>query len=104
MSDERPTLHVDLDHGLWIPPAVREFEKQIVFRTPRATLQHFGADDLDPYYAMIGRDSFGDPEEMYDPQNPELAPNQVSIKPQGEDPIVYEVAEVSERPGHAESL
>jgi len=28
---------------------------------------------------MITWDSFGDPEEMRDPQNPELAPNRVSI-------------------------
>jgi len=43
------TLHVDADRGLWLPPELRDFEKQIVFRTPRATLQHFGSGPLDPY-------------------------------------------------------
>jgi len=42
------TLHVDADRGLWLPPELRDFEKQIVFRTPRATLQHFGSGPLDP--------------------------------------------------------
>ena len=104
MSDDTPALHVDPDHGLWIPPEIREFEKQIVFRTPRATIQHFGSGKLDPYYGMIDEDSFGDAEELSDPKNPELAPNQVSIKPQGEDATVYDVEELWERPGHAEAL
>lgn len=44
-----------------------------------------------PYYGMIDESHFGDPDEMMDPKNPELAPNRVSIKPQGEDAVVYEI-------------
>ncbi|MCG1008076.1 hypothetical protein [Halorubrum lacusprofundi] len=98
------TLHVDADRGLWLPPELRDFEKQIVFRTPRATLQHFGSGPLDPYYGMITEDSFGDPEEMRDPQNPELAPNRVSIKEQGTDAIVFEVECVVDDPGNRRAL
>jgi len=75
-----------------------------VFRTPRATLQHFGSGPLDPYYGMITEDSFGDPEEMRDPQNPELAPNRVSIKEQGTDAIVFEVECVVDDPGNRRAL
>ena len=79
--------------GLWIPPELRDFEAQVVFRTPRATIQHFESDGghLDPYYGLIDESHFGDPEDMMDPRNPYLAPNRVSIKPQGEDPITLEV-------------
>lgn len=87
--------HLD-DRGLWIPPHLREFTSQIVFRTPRATIQHFesGGGELDPYYGMIDESHFGDPDEMMDPKNPELAPNRVSIKPQGEEAVVYEIRTV----------
>jgi len=104
MNAETGALHVDTDLGLWLPPEVRDFEKQIVFRTPRSTLQHFGSSDLDPYYGMIGEDSFGDAEEMDSPQNPELAPNCVSIKPQGDDAIVFEVECVVDAPGERRAL
>lgn len=104
VQDEETTLHVDADHGLWIPPEVREFEQQIVFRTPRSTLQHFGSGDLDPYYGMIDERSFGDAEEMDSPQNPELAPNRVLIKPQGDDAIVFEVECIVDAPGERRAL
>lgn len=82
--------------GLWIPPDLREFTAQVVFRTPRATIQHFqsGGGELDAYYGMIDESHFGEPEELYDCPNPELAPNRVSIKPQGEDPVILEVDDV----------
>ena len=101
---EQATLHVDADRGLWVPPEVREFEKQIVFRTPRSTLQHFGSGPLDPYYGMIDEQSFGDAEDLHDPKNPELAPNQVSIKKQGEEAIVFEVECVIDDPGNRRAL
>lgn len=59
LSDISETF--DAVDGLWIPPEVREFNRQIVFRTPRATIQHFGSEPLDPYYGMITEDSFGNP-------------------------------------------
>ena len=97
-------LHVDADHGLWLPPEIRTYDKQIVFRTPRTTIQHFGSDDLDPYYGLIDEDSFGDPGDFRDPKNPELAPNRVSIKPQGEEAIVFEVECVVDDPGERRAL
>lgn len=104
MSVESQTLHIDADRGLWIPAEVRDFEKQIVFRTPRSTLQHFGSTPLDPYYGMIDERSFGDPEDMRDAKNPELAPNQVSIKEQGDDAIVFEVKRVRDDLGEWREL
>lgn len=93
-SSTAPT-HLD-DHGLWVPPELREFTGQIVFRTPQATIQHFasGGGRLDCYYGMIDESHFGDPAEMRDPKNPELAPDRVSIKPQGEPAVVLEVEDV----------
>lgn len=89
------TLHVDGDFGLWVPPQFREFEKQVVFRTPKGTIQHFGSEPLDPYYALIDASAFGEADELRDCRNPELAPDRVSIKPQGEDPQVFEVDDVA---------
>ena len=83
--------HIDDELGLFIPQDLREFESQIVFRTPRATIQHFGSQPLDGYYGMIHADQFGDPGEMSDPKNPDLAPNRVKIKPQGEEPVTLTV-------------
>lgn len=84
--------HLD-DRGVWVPPDLREFTTQIVFRTPRATIQHFesGGGLLDPYFGLIDESHFGDPDGMLDPKNPELAPNSVTIKPQGEEPVTLEV-------------
>ena len=81
------------DSGLWIPPEFREFTAQVVFRTPRATIQHFqsGGGELDPFYGLIDESHFGDTDDLLDPRNPDLAPNKVSIKPQGEDPVRLEV-------------
>lgn len=92
MSETQST-HLDEADGLWIPPEFRKFTAQIIFRTPRATIQHFERDggSLDPYYGMIDETHFEDPSDMRDPKNPELAPNRVSLKPQGEDPVVLDV-------------
>lgn len=91
-TTEQRELHID-NGGLWIPPELREFTAQVVFRTPRATIQHFqsGGGRLDAWYPMIDESHFGDPDEMRDPKNPDLAPNCVSIKPQGEESRVFEV-------------
>lgn len=87
------TTHLDGADGLWIPPELREFTAQIVIRTPTTTIQHFqsGGGELEAYYGMVGASHFGDVDEMHEPRNPELAPNQVSIKPQGEEAVVLEV-------------
>lgn len=83
--------HLDEDSGLWIPPGLREVDGQVVIRTPKGTIQHFGSQSLDGYYGMVDESAFGDPDDFIDCRNPELAPNQVSIKPQGEDAIELEV-------------
>lgn len=85
------TLHIDDECGLWIPTEYREFENQVVFRTPKGTIQHFSPDSLGGYYGMITESAFGPEEDLRDPRNPELCPNQVSIKPAGEDAVVFEV-------------
>lgn len=87
------TTHLDEHDGLWIPPRYREFNVQIVFRTPRATIEHFqsGGGEVDAYYGMINESHFGDPDDMRDPKNPGLAPDRVSIKPRGEPATVLEV-------------
>ena len=97
MSDNESsaTPHIDEDEGLWVPPRFREFDRGIVFRTPRGTIQHFGSNPLDPYYGMITADDFGDADELYDCRNPQLAPNKVSIKPYGEDAQVFDVEQVA---------
>lgn len=84
--------------GLWIPVDLREFTAQVVFRTPRATIQHFqsGGGELEGYYGLIDESHFGDPAEMRDPKNPDLAPDSVSIKPQGEDLVTFVVEGVAE--------
>lgn len=81
------------DSGLWIPPAFREFYRQTVIRTPRQTIQHFGeaSDSLGPYLDGVDERDFGDPSEFTNPRNPELAPNQISIKPEGEDAVTLDV-------------
>jgi hypothetical protein len=88
--DELDETHVDRD-GLWIPPALREFTSQVVIRTPRATMQHFGSGPLAPYYGMVDESHFGDPEEMFSAQNPDLAPDRVTIKRQGENAVTLDV-------------
>jgi ribosomal protein S27AE len=81
------------ESGLWIPPELREFQGQIVFRTPRSTIQHFqsGGGQMDGYYGLIDESHFGAPDEFRDPNNPDLAPDRVSIKPQGENAVVLDV-------------
>ncbi|WP_018259309.1 nucleoside triphosphate pyrophosphohydrolase family protein [Halomicrobium katesii] len=83
--------HVDDERGLFIPEDLREFDAQIVFRTPWSTIQHFGSRPLEAYYGMIRADQFGDPDEMRDAKNPDLAPQRVKIKPQGADPVTLTV-------------
>lgn len=86
------TTHIG-ESGLWIPPQLREFTGQVVFRTPRGTIQHYqsGGGELEPYYGMIDESAFGPAEEFRDAGNPKLAPDNVSIKHQGEEPIVLTV-------------
>ncbi|MGB9932853.1 hypothetical protein [Haloarcula amylolytica] len=72
------------EEGLFIPPALRAFSGQVVFRTPRSTIQHFGSQSLAAYYPLIDQSHFGEPATFSDPNNPELAPNRVRIKRQGE--------------------
>ncbi|WP_277540257.1 hypothetical protein [Haloarcula laminariae] len=86
-GEEPNETHVDPDRGLWIPPALREFDKQLVIRTPRATVQHFGSSPVDPYYGLVDESGFGAACEFRDPKNPDLAPDRVRIKPQGEEAV-----------------
>lgn len=83
--------HIGED-GLWIPPALREFDRQIIIRTPSNTQQVFSSDgEIGPYYGMVRAEDFGEPEEFYDAKNPDLAPDKVTIKPQGEDAVTLTV-------------
>jgi len=86
-----PPIHLHREHGLWIPPEMREYEQQIVIRTPRTTIQHFGGDGLDAYYGLVDASHFGTEDEFWDPKNTELCPDQVSIKPQCEPAEVDDV-------------
>ena len=79
------------ESGLFVPQDLREFQGQIVFRTPRSTIQHFGSTDLDAYYGMIQAGDFGKPDQFRDPKNPNLAPDRLTIKPQGEEPVEFVV-------------
>lgn len=73
--------------GLWIPPAFRDFETQIVIRTPKVTIQHYGSGDgsVGPFYGMIDATHFGLEPNGDKTKNPELAPDRVSLKLQGEE-------------------
>jgi hypothetical protein len=84
-------LHLDPDCGLWIPLTLRDFDSQIVIRTPRTTIQHFGSNALPAYYPMVDASHFGDVDEFCDPKNPDLAPDRVRLKPQGEDAVTFPV-------------
>lgn len=95
MSDaEHPPTktYVDAD-GLYIPSDLRDVDTQVVFRTPRVTIQKFVKHDsgLDPYMGVIDESHFGDEDELGSVQNPQLVPDQVSIKHAGEDAIVLDV-------------
>lgn len=89
------TTHIDDEQGLWIPPDYREFSRQIVIRTPRATVQHFGDDALDAHYGMIDESHFGPADSFTDPKNPTLAPNEVRIMPEDADGVTLTVEDVS---------
>lgn len=84
-------LSVSNDMGLWIPEDMRDFNRQVVFRTPKMTTQHYGSEPLGIHYRLVRPDSFGDVEELRDARNPELAPNRVSIKKEGEEAEIFEV-------------
>lgn len=84
-------LSVSPDMGLWLPEDMRDFDRQVVFRTPSMTTQHYGSDPLGIHYPLVRPGSFGDAEELRDARNPELAPNLVSIKKEGEEAEVFEV-------------
>lgn len=90
MTDEQ-SVYLDGRDGLWIPPELREFHRQIVFRTPRATIVHFGSNDLEPYYGLIDETHFGPEEDLLDVRNPELVPDGLTIKREGEDPVRFTV-------------
>ncbi|MDG5775940.1 ASCH domain-containing protein [Haloarculaceae archaeon H-GB2-1] len=83
--------HIDDRDGLFVPSDLREFDQQVVFRTPRATIQHFGSQPLDAYYGMIDASHFGDPDQMRSAKNPDLAPDVLTIKRQGEEPVRFTV-------------
>jgi len=83
--------YVDPERGLWVPPEFREFDTQVVIRTPKSTIQHFNSKPLDWYYGLVTEDDFGSVDDLRDPKNPDLAPGQVSIKPQGEDAVTLNV-------------
>ncbi|RDZ61388.1 hypothetical protein C5B90_19130 [Haloferax sp. Atlit-12N] len=89
-------LHIDDDRGLWIPPRLRKFDQQVVFRTPSGTIQHFGTEPLDAYYGMIDESHFGDIDQLDGARNPHLAPNRVSIKHTGGDAETFDVEGVVE--------
>lgn len=84
-------LSVSDDMGLWLPEDMRDFDRQIVFRTPAMTMQHYRDDALGIHHPLIRPVSFGDTDDMRDPKNPELAPNRVSIKKEGHEPEIFEV-------------
>ena len=94
MSTEQ-TPHLDRRDGLWVPPELRSFNRQIVFRTPRSTIVHFGSDDLEPYYGMIDESHFGTEEDLYHVQNPELVPDSLTIKKEGEEPVEFRIEQVA---------
>lgn len=81
-------IHVDSDKGLFVPTRLRG-EGQIIFRTPRATIQMFG--DIGAYYGLIDETHFGSLEDLESAQNPDLAPDQCKIKRAGEEPVVLAV-------------
>jgi len=90
-ESEEATPYLHPDRGLWVPPRFREFGQGVVFRTPRGTVQHYGSRPLDPFYGMVREDDFGSPDDFRDCQNPDLAPNKVSIKLYGEDAETFEL-------------
>ena len=85
--------HLD-DDGLWIPPEFQT-DKQLVIRTPRSTIQHWGEFDSG-YYGMVTERDFGNVDDIRNPQNGELAPDKVSLKIAGEDAHVLEVVQEPE--------
>jgi hypothetical protein len=95
-GDTERTTYIDED-GIRIPKEVRDFGSQLVVRTPRSTIQHFGNNPMDPFYPMVSADDFGPADEFRDPKNPDLAPDRVSFKPAGEDAVTYTVHTEVER-------
>jgi len=83
MTESIHEAYLDETEGLWIPMRFRE-TRQLVIRTPRATIQHFPGDSVEGYHGMIDGSHFGQPEDLFDCRNPDLAPDQVSLKAEGE--------------------
>lgn len=79
------------DNGLQLPDTVRDSDTRFVIRTPRTTIQHDGDNPHDPYYPLITPSDFGELTDIDTPQNPDLAPDTVSIKPRGEPAETYTV-------------
>lgn len=94
--NERRETHVDAVKGLWIPPEFRTDEGQVVIRTPRATIQHWGG--LDAYYGMVDGTHFGHPDQWHAPKNPDLAPMAVRIKVEGKDPVEFDISDLGLEP------
>lgn len=97
-ADEIPDETHLGDDGLHIPAPLRDLDHQVVFRTPRSTVQHIvkvkgpgESASLDAYYALIDESHFGPVDSFDDPKNPELAPDRVSIAHMGEEPVVLTV-------------
>jgi len=89
-SSGEQTPHIDSEDGLWLPAEFRTFTGQIVFRTPRSTIQHRNnTGELDPYYGLIDETHFGPEDEIHQPSNPKLAPNQITIKQEGEEAVTF---------------
>jgi hypothetical protein len=90
MSSERET-HLHQSEGVWIPPDLRAFDRQVVFRTPWVTIQHYGSGELDGHYGAIRPSHFGGPEKMRNSRNPELVPDRMTIKPASEEATMFVV-------------
>jgi len=92
-SDPEYDTYIDPSAGLRIPPTMREFNRQIIIRTPRLTLQHYQPEDgvIGPYYGLVDESHFGDLDTLDNPQNPHLAPNKIRVKPEGEESVTFSV-------------
>jgi len=90
-----PKTHIDEEKGLKIPDEIAQTDEQVIFRTPRATIQsHSFPTDNKPYYGLIDKTHFGSADSFRDPKNAKLAPNKVSIKIAGEEPEIYIVENI----------
>lgn len=79
------------EEGLELPEAFQDVDGQLVIRTPRSTIQHFAGGVEGDHYPLIDESHFGDADSFTNPQNPNLAPNTVSLKVEGEDAETYTI-------------